>query len=233
MSVAPLLTVVIPALNEAPHLPALLDDLRGLSVRREVIVADGGSEDATREIAAAGGARVVSGEAGRGVQLRAGALAAHGAVLAFLHADVRLGSAAIRRLDLIAGEPGEAAAAFRLRIDTPRPVYRVLERGTNLRSRLLRLPYGDQGLIVRREVYWAAGGHPPVPLMEDVMLARALARSVGIELLPESIRVSARRWERDGPLRRTAINLSLLLRFQLGASPAELAEAYRRPARNR
>jgi hypothetical protein len=115
------------------------------------------------------------------------------------------------------------AFAFRLRIDAPRAVYRLVEWGTNLRSRWLGLPYGDQGLVVSRATYRAAGGYPPWPLLEDVALVSVLARTVGVRLLPADLLVSAGRWERDGVLRRTLAGWWLLLRYALGAAPERLA----------
>ena len=224
----PGLSIVIPTLNEEGALPRLLSDLASLQVAHEVIVADGGSTDATVTEARAAGARALRAEGGRGAQLRAGAQIAAAPVLAFLHADARLGAAAVARLEALAVDPPPYPCAFGFRIDSSRRIYRLLEPGTNWRARFLGLPYGDQGLVIRGDEYWAAGGHPDQPLMEDVALARALARrGKKIHLLAETLAVSPRRWERDGPLRRTVSNLTLLVRYLLGASPAGLAARYR------
>ncbi|MDT8436135.1 MAG: TIGR04283 family arsenosugar biosynthesis glycosyltransferase [Gemmatimonadota bacterium] len=225
----PWISIVIPALDEERTIAGLLDDLRRLRVPRETIVVDGGSADATAAVARAAGARVLSAPRGRGSQLRAGAAAAAAPVLCFLHADVRLAPEGARRLDALAREPSGAAWAFPLRIDAPGPAYRLIELGANLRSRLLRLPYGDQGLVIRRDDYERAGGHPAIPVMEDVALARALRGTVPLRLLPEGpgeLRVSARRWERDGPLRRTLRNWTLLVRYAAGVAPERLARRY-------
>ncbi len=226
----PALSVVVPALNEGAALPALLGDLRALGPAVEVIVADGGSTDDTAAVAAAAGASVVAAERGRGRQLRAGAAAARAPLLCFLHADVRLDARAVADLARLAADPrsGEAAWAFRLRIDGRRAAYRAIERGANARSSLLGLPYGDQGLVVSRAAYDAAGGYAAVPLMEDVMLVRALGRLLPVRLLPSGVTVSARRWERDGAWRRSARNLALLARWMAGAAPERLAGEYER-----
>jgi rSAM/selenodomain-associated transferase 2 len=218
---------VIPALDEAAALGALLDDLRGLATPHEVVVVDGGSADATATVAARAGARLVAAPRGRGRQLGAGAAAARGEVLCFLHADVRLDAAARRALDAVVRDRPPGAFAFRLAIDSPRRALRAVAWGANLRARWLALPYGDQGLVVARRDYDAAGGYPAWPLMEDVALARALARVTRLRLLPAAVHVSARRWERDGVVRRTLGNLWLLARFTLGASPHRLARHYR------
>jgi rSAM/selenodomain-associated transferase 2 len=230
----PRLSIVVPAVDEVATLPALLADLARLTIDRvEVIVADGGSRDRTPEIAAAAGARVVGAQRGRGRQLRAGADAARGALLCFLHADVRLDDRALAALARLVADPvaREAPHAFRLRIDAPGAAYRVVERAANARSRILGLPYGDQGLVVSRAAYDAAGGYADVPLMEDVMLVRALGRTSRVRLLDASLTVSARRWERDGVWRRSARNLGILARWLAGASPESLVADYDRARR--
>jgi rSAM/selenodomain-associated transferase 2 len=229
---APALSVVVPALDEARTLPALLDALRrGLRVPHEVIVADGGSADGTDAVARDAGARVVTGARGRGRQLAAAVAASRAPLLCALHADARPSPAALARLDALAaetaaGRPPAHAYAFRLAIDAPGAAFRVVERTANARSRWLALPYGDQGLVMTRAAYDAAGGYPPWPLMEDVALVRALARVTGVRLLDAAVTVSARRWQRDGVVRRTLANWRLLARYLLGASPERLARDY-------
>jgi rSAM/selenodomain-associated transferase 2 len=223
----PLLSVVIPALNEGGRIGRLLDDLSRLGVDHEVIVVDGGSTDDTADVARAHGAVVVASVRGRGVQLRAGAAGASAPMLCFLHADVRLPVEAVAALDALSRAPREGAWAFRLRLAGAHRSYRLVEWGANLRSRMLGLPYGDQGLVIMRPTYDAVGGFQAVPLMEDVMLTRALRRVGGVSLLPEHVVVSARRWEREGVMRRSMANLLLLARFLLGTPPATLASRYR------
>ena len=229
---APALSVVVPALDEARTLPALLDALaRGVRAPHEVIVADGGSADGTAEVARAAGARVVTGGRGRGRQLAAAVAAARAPLLCAFHADARPSPRALEHLDALAvataaGRPPAHAYAFRLAIDAPGAAFRAVERAANARSRWLRLPYGDQGLVVTRAAYDAAGGYPPWPLMEDVALVRALRRVTGVRLLDAEVTVSARRWRRDGVARRTLANWWLLARWWLGASPDRLAREY-------
>jgi rSAM/selenodomain-associated transferase 2 len=226
----PLLSVVIPALDEAGSIGGLLDDLRGLGVSHEVIVVDGGSHDDTAEIARRAGATVVMSRRGRGHQLRAGGNVAAGAALCFLHADVRLSPGTLDAIADVASSGAVRAVAFRRAIAAPGWRYRVVECGALLRAHVLRMPYGDQGIVMTREIYDAVGGVADVPLMEDVLLACALRAAGGVTIRSERVVVSARRWERDGVFRRSAANLALLFRFLAGASPASLAKRYRGPA---
>jgi rSAM/selenodomain-associated transferase 2 len=224
---APVLSIVIPTLDEGATIGTLLADLRALAVPHEVIVVDGGSRDATVATARRAGATVVESSAGRGRQLRAGAAAATAPTLCFLHADVRLPRETLAALDRLGRDGATGASGFRLRIDAGQWRYRFVEWGANLRSRLLALPYGDQGLVMDRRTYDRVGGYADVPLMEDVLMARALGRAGGVALGREHVVVSARRWERDGVWRRSIANLVLLARFLLGAQPERLARRYR------
>ena len=222
----PRLAIVIPTLNERAHIGDLLADLGMLRSPHEIIVADGGSSDDTIELAEGRGARVIVTPPGRGGQLRAGADACAAPLLAFLHADVRLSPASVAALDCLAHSDLPSAWAFRLRIDDARMKFRVVEWGANWRSSHFALPYGDQGLVMSRTMYDAVGGFADVPLMEDVIMARALEAHGGVRLLDADILVSARRWHRDGVLRRSARNVVILARFLAGTSPARLASAY-------
>lgn len=223
----PLLSVVIPTLDEQTTVGALLSDLAALAVRAEVIVADGGSTDLTLDVCRAAEAHIVQSATGRGVQLRAGADVARAPLLFFVHADARLDRTALALLDEIAVARPPCAMAFRLRIDAPGLGFRLIELGANLRSHLLRLPYGDQGLLVRREDYFQAGGYPAARLFEDVALVRALDRITSVHLLDAAIDVSPRRWRAEGVLRRTLSNWLLLARYLGGASPDRLVGRYR------
>ncbi len=228
----PGLSVVIPTLDAAATLPACLHALADGPA--EIVVADGGSRDATPALARGLGARVLPAPRGRGSQLAAGIAAAAGPWLLLLHADTRLlpgWQPAVRAH--IAAAPARAAH-FRLALDSPDLRARRLERLVAWRCRVLRLPYGDQGLLLPRALLDAAGGMPRLPLMEDVALVRALRRldPRGPAALDAGALTSAARWERDGWLRRSSRNLLCLALWRAGLPPAMIARLYaptRRP----
>ena len=220
------LSIVTPTLNEERSLEALLENLAQLRVAHEVGVADGGSTDATRAVAERHGARVVSSRPGRRTQLAGGARAAAVDILCFLHADVRLPARARAAIEREARMRPMGAAVFRLAIDAPGLPFRIVERGANLRTRLLHLPYGDQGLIFSRDEYRSVGGYRELPVMEDVALVRALSRRRPVRILDAELLVSARRWQRDGVWRRTLRNSCLITAYILGISPQTLARWY-------
>jgi len=209
------LDVVIPTLNAAASLArtlAALGPQAGLSLR--VTVCDGGSRDATQSIAREAGARVVTAPAGRGQQLAAGAEASQAPWLFFLHAD---------------SQPGDGWAAaiayFRLRLDSPDPRARRVERVVGWRSRALGLPYGDQGLILSRAFYRRLGGFAALPLMEDVELVRRIGRRRLVPLSADMM-TSARRYERDGWLLRPLRNLSCLALYFAGVPVHAIRRLY-------
>lgn len=222
------LSVVIPALDEEDR---VAQAVRSVRAEADVIVVDGGSADGTREAAAAEGATVIKAARGRGLQLDAGARAARGDWVVFLHADTRLSAGwadAIRALP-----PAVVGGAFRFALDGGRLAYRVLEAGVALRCRLLRLPYGDQGLFARRDVYVRMGGFRPLPLMEDVDFVRRLAREGALAFPAVKAFTSARRYERLGLAATSLRNLWLLALHSAGADPARLARLYEGAALDR
>ncbi|MCY4056178.1 MAG: TIGR04283 family arsenosugar biosynthesis glycosyltransferase [Cyanobacteria bacterium MAG CAR4_bin_6] len=223
---APTLSWIVPARQEAGMLALLLADLQnGLVGEDELIVVDGESRDATGTVARLHGARVVSAPPSRGGQLRHGVSQARGQRLVFIHADSRLagGAELSRRLRRL---PSGQARCFRLKVDDPHPCFRVLERLVALRTTLLGLPYGDQGLVLDRRLYEACGGFRDLPLMEDVDLVLRLRQWGGVRQLPYSIRTSARRWRRHGLLRTSLRNMILMLRWLLGEKSETLKRDY-------
>jgi rSAM/selenodomain-associated transferase 2 len=218
--------VVIPTLNEAQTLPGLLDDVRELATLLPVdpVVVDGGSSDGTRAHAAAGGARVVDALRGRAIQLNRGAMVARGEWLLFLHADCRLGpDARAALLPALAPAAGVHAAVFRFAIDLPRFWRRFIERGQAVREALSGLAYGDQGLLVRRELFQSVGGYPDLPLMEDVAMIRLLRRRTRVARLAAPLVTSGRRYQQDGVLRTWLKHTALISLYMIGASPTRLA----------
>ncbi|MGH7664355.1 MAG: TIGR04283 family arsenosugar biosynthesis glycosyltransferase [Gemmatimonadaceae bacterium] len=223
----PRLSIVVPTLDEERSIVDLLGDLAPLAVPHEIIVADGGSSDATRERAREFGASVIDAQRGRGPQLAAGAAASRASMLCFLHADVRADRYVLRALREAAACGQDTAWVFNLRIDDPGVVFRVVEWGANARTRWFDLPYGDQGLIVSRAAYLAAGGFPLLPMMEDVVLARALRRVVPLKLIDTPLHVSSRRWRREGIVLRTLHNWLLISAFLAGVPAERLAGRYK------
>lgn len=219
------LAVVIPTLNEAESLPALLGDLGRVVVPLDIVVADGGSTDGTLAAASTAGVRTVAAPRGRAAQMNAGARAAEGRWLLFLHADTRLPSRARRALlTAIVDEPELEAAVFGFAIDLPPGWKRFIEMGQALRQTLYGLPYGDQGLLVRRELFEAVGGFPDVPLLEDVAALRALRRRARVRTLPGVILTSGRRYLRDGVVRTWLRNTAIISLYYLGVPPRRLAQ---------
>jgi rSAM/selenodomain-associated transferase 2 len=217
-------SVVIPALDEEALVGGAVASARAAGPEVEVLVVDGGSRDATREVALAAGATVLDAPRGRGIQLHIGARQARGEWLVFLHADTRLepgwaNALAELRADVVGG-------AFRFAVDSPRRGYRPIEAGVALRCRLLRLPLGDQGIFCRRAAYEAAGGFPPLPLMEDVAFVRRLARTGALAFPPVRAVTSCRRWERHGLVGTTLRNWGLLALYAAGWPPERLARLY-------
>ncbi len=219
------LAIVVPTLNEQNALRAHL--ARASSEADRLIVSDGGSTDATVEIAKELGATVVSGPPGRGIQLNRGAAAATDAdVLLFLHADTVLppGSGdAIRR----AVERGAAGGAFFVRFDCDRPLFRLGNRIVNLRTRITKRPLGDQAQFVRRDVFERLGGYRDWPILEDLDFAGRLNRAHGLALLPGPAVTAARRFLHGGIAKTIATNWLIWFLYACGVSPERLARLYR------
>jgi len=226
MSLVPL-SLVLPTLGAATSLPATLARL--LPARPgEILVVDGGSRDGTVALAESLGCRVLTSPPGRGRQLGLGARAAKGDWLLFLHADTLLSPDWAAAVEAFLARPGAKtqAAFFTLAFDSSAKAARRVERLANWRARRLGLPYGDQGLLISRELYDTVGGFPAWPLFEDVDLVRRLGRK-RLHPLAAVALTSARRYEAGGWFRHSLRNLLFLLAFLLGLSPERLARGYR------
>jgi rSAM/selenodomain-associated transferase 2 len=229
----PLITLVIPVLHDAAPLAALLPGLPTAPVDPavEIIVVDGAqsSDSAMDELRERyPGVAWMRSPPGRGVQMNEGARRARGRWLVFLHADTRLGAGwmdVLRRLD---AQPWVAGGSFRFALDSPRRCARWIEWGVRIRVRLFDLPYGDQGLFVRRALFEELGGYRELPLMEDVDFILRLRRRGRLSHAAVPALTSARRWERDGWFRRTLENSVLLALFLAGRRPERLASRYYR-----
>lgn len=224
----PLLSIIVPALDEGEGISATLDaliDLRMLGA--EVIVVDGGSRDATMQRARLRADRVIAGPRGRALQMNAGAAVASGDVLLFLHADTRLPSAADRLVLEGIERSGRGWGRFDVIIAGQHPGLRIVAFMMNMRSRLSGIATGDQAIFVKRDLFAALGGYPPIPLMEDVALSRLLKRKGRPLCLRARVVTSGRRWEANGLLRTIVLMWRLRLAYFLGADPAILAQRYR------
>ncbi len=219
------ISIVIPVLNEGGGIGVCLDRL---PVREcQVVVADGGSHDDTVAMARAHGAEVVVSAPGRGVQLNAGAAAAGGDVILFLHADTVLPEGALGAVRSALAAPQVVGGGFALSIDSGDRFLQMVARTATWRSRRYRMFYGDQAIFVRREAFAAVGGFDAVPIMEDVALVRALRKRGELALIEMPVLTSARRWQRENPLYATLRNWALILLYSMGVSPHALARWYR------
>lgn len=219
------LAIVIPTLDEEAPLAALMPTLCGRA--EEIVVSDGGSRDGTRELAARHGARVVTGTAGRGAQLRRGVAATRADVLLFLHADTRLPADAFHRLRDAAGA-GAVAGGFTLLFDPPTPLLRIGSALVNLRTRLTRIPLGDQGQWATRAAYEAIDGFRDWPILEDIDFMRRMKRHGPIAVLAGPALTSSRRFRRLGIGRTVATNWLIWTLYAAGVSPHKLVRLYRR-----
>ena len=212
----PWLSIIVPVRDEAEAIvPALgrLTCWKGVEV---VVAVDAATRDGSATAAAGvrGVSVVTAAESGRGPTLATGAAAAHGRHLLFLHADSFVSERAVRgALACMGGR--SVAATFSIRLDSPRPVFRWLEAGINLRTRLFGLPYGDQGLLISRAAYDGIGGFRPLPRCEDLDFVLRLRRAGRIAVVADRCTTSTRRWDREGVIRVTVKNVSALGRFLL------------------
>ncbi len=229
------LSIIIPVYNEARAIGPFINQLKCLTFPWpvDIIISDGHPEQTTLralDSSETQGLIPLASEKGRGPQLNAGARAAQGEVLLFLHVDTRLDqtgadllAAAVDRAD-----PSVFCGAFDLAIDSPRPIFRFIEKIASRRSRLTRLPYGDQALFISRSLFRAVDGFPAVPIMEDVgLMQRIKQRGIQPVFLSATVSTSARRWEKEGILFTTLRNLALITLYLFGAPPERLVRYYR------
>jgi rSAM/selenodomain-associated transferase 2 len=218
------ISVIIPVLNEAGRIAETIERTRQLGAC-EIVVVDGGSSDGTIQHATAAD-RLISSDRGRGRQQNAGAAAARGDVLLFLHADCWLEPGALEAVCEALTDHRCIGGCFRQRIDADGFGFRALESGNALRVRTAGWAYGDQGIFLRRSVFEQVGGFPDVPLMEDLLLMKRLRGRGTFRLLRHRIHVSPRRWEQTGIVRQTLRNWTFVLLAHLGVSPARLVRHY-------
>lgn len=218
------LSVVVPTLNEARHIEACLASVWSQPHDGEVIVVDGGSDDATAVLATPLATAVVPSVRGRAAQMNAGARTATGDALLFLHADSRLAPGAFDALHEALADPAVVGGTFTLRFDVDDPLLDFYAWCTRFPLGVFR--YGDQGIFVRRATFDALGGFPELPIMEDVDFLARLRRRGRTALIPLPVTTSARRFERLGVVRQQLLNAALVGLYALGAPPERLARWY-------
>jgi rSAM/selenodomain-associated transferase 2 len=218
------LSIIIPSLNEERSLGGPLASLS--SIPHEIIVVDGGSKDGTVEVARKYASVVLDSSRGRGIQQHTGACHAEGDILLFLHADTWLPKGFEMMIERTLSEPETVFGAFHLGHRPSKAFLNLVALMANLRSLILKMPYGDQGLFMRRSDYFRVGGFKDLPLMEDVDLVRRLNKLGKFKLVKGKIRTSARRYDRNGIVYTTVRNWSLIIRYLMGQSPERLHRLY-------
>jgi uncharacterized protein len=221
----PLISVIIPVLNEVDRLAATLATVQS-GAKIEIIVVDGGSSDGTIALAQSLGVTVIAAPASRAAQMNAGASAAQGEILLFLHGDTGLPAQFDQQIRQAIAPP-IVAGAFELAIASPGWGLRLVEWGVKVRSRLLQLPYGDQALFLKASTFRELGGFAALPIMEDFEFVQRLRTLGKIAIVPAPVLTSARRWQTIGVLKTTLLNQVIVLAYFLGISPSRIATWYR------
>jgi rSAM/selenodomain-associated transferase 2 len=221
---------IIPVYQEAEIINSIVDHLMCLQefAYAEIIIADGDPQGCTlKQISNASVKKILSPK-GRARQMNCGAAKSSGDILIFLHADTRLPENALKKIATILEDKVIVGGAFDLGIDSERFAFRVIEKMASWRSRLTRIPYGDQGIFIRRDYFRALGGFQDIPLMEDVELMQRVKCNQGkIFILKEKVKTSPRRWESEGIIYCILRNWLLITLYLSGVKPEKLAKFYR------
>lgn len=218
------LSIIVPMLNEAAGIAEALHALRDLEA--ELVAVDGGSSDKTVECATPHANLLLSAARGRARQMNAGAAAAQGDILLFLHADTRLPPAAADQIIKQSIASGALWGRFDVEISGKSAWFPVIAAMMNWRSRLTGIATGDQAIFVKRSAFEQIGGFPDLPLMEDIVLSQRLKKLTRPACLRQKVVTAGRRWEKHGILRTILTMWSLRLRFFFGADPKQLAIEY-------
>ncbi len=219
------ISVIIPTWNERNLLPAAIASI-GVERDVEILVVDGGSDDGTREMAERLADRSLVAKRGRAIQMNAAAEAASGELLVFLHADTRLPPNAMSAIREALASPAVVGGAFRIAIDSSKASLRGIASLVNLRSETLGLPFGDQGIFVKKSHFLAMGGYRDLPIMEDLDFIRRLRRRGPLHIIKDQAMTSDRRWRRNGVLRTTIVNSLARLMYRCGISPKRIRTFY-------
>lgn len=220
------MSIIIPVLNEETLIEGLLRNLRLRFAAAELVVVDGGSTDQTFQRAAALADKLIQAEPGRAIQMNAGAMAASGRVLLFLHADTHLPDDALEAVTAGLAASGFVWGRFDVTLDGEHPFLPVIAGLMNLRSRLTGVATGDQAIFVTRKAFATANGFPKIVLMEDVALSKRLRRITAPLCLRAKVSTSGRRWEANGVMRTILIMWALRLGYILGVPPSRLAQGW-------
>ena len=221
------ISIIIPTINEASNLPLLLSDLSYIQKEGEIIIVDCGSEDKTVDIAKIYGAKVFKSEQrNRGLQLDIGAKNSKGDWLIFLHADTRLIHDWFKKINLVLQGEKKNIYYFKFKINHKKIIYRVLEIFVNLRSKFFKQPYGDQGLIIHRKIYFKNNGFRKIPLMEDIDFLRRLNNKKDLKQLNLPIFISSRKWERTNIFLQALKNWKFRRRWLKGESTKSIYSDY-------
>lgn len=222
-----MISVVVPTFNEEGVVGRCIGAVKAEKADCEIIVADGGSSDNTLgDVEGLRDVLVVRSGKGRGLQLNAGAQAARGDVLLFLHADTVLEEGWSRDLLSACSEDGVAGGAFTFKIDVSGFQYRLIEFWVKLRCRMFSLPYGDQGIFVKKEIFEKLNGYRDIPLMEDVDIVERMKKFGSIVILRKNAYSNARKWVTEGWFRTSVRNQILMLMYRMGVAPHYLAKIY-------
>lgn len=223
-------SIIIPVLNEAPLINGIIDHLHSLEgdETKEIIIVDGDPEGLTLKAISHDDVRQLKSSRGRWIQMNEGAKNAKGNMLLFLHADTELPLDAMRLIATAMKDKRYVAGAFDLGIKSERFVFRAIESAVSLRSRITRIPFGDQAIFVRKNYFDEIGGYKDIPIMEDVeIMERIKKRGDKIFIIPQKVHTSSRRWEQEGILHCTLRNWFLQILYLLRISPHRLSQFYR------
>jgi rSAM/selenodomain-associated transferase 2 len=224
------ISIIIPVLFEQDAINPALDSLwfSNASYQWEIIVADGDPMGGTIRAIERGDVITLTAPVGRGAQMNAGARRAGGRILLFLHADTRLPANAVERVISVCQDERVAGGAFDLSIASSHPMLKIIARMASLRSRLTRIPYGDQAIFIKKSIFMAANGFADIPIMEDIELMRRLRRNgYRIRILEDRVTTSARRWQKEGIWYASLRNIVISTLYYAGVSPARLKRFYR------
>ncbi len=222
-------SVIVPVLNEAGQINSTIEHLCKQDTKGdcEIIVVDGDPQDSTIKVIKDKSVKAIKAGRGRGRQMNAGAATACGDILIFLHVDTRLPEMALEKISRVLEDQQYVGGAFGLAIDSERLFLKYIAVRASFRSRLNRIPYGDQAIFIRKDYFDRLGGFKEIPLMEDIDLMRRIKRDgKRICILPDKVITSARRWERDGAIYTTVRNQIFVALYYLGVSPTKLAKYY-------